>query len=144
MDGNRSEIDIEEVRNLSGAERTERFKAWNAKVKAFDATTSMRTTRWPLVNEDVTLEQHADIPPATPGGTRTPVLWLKFRRGGARELVVGRGYLDHDGGDWTARLNSVEDGDLRGRVVPSEWASTVPGERPWEGPIIARHNGDPW
>lgn len=144
MTVDRSEMKIDELRNLTSAERTERFEAWKATLQAPDATTSTRTTRWHLVDDDMTPEQYGNIPAARHGDTRTPVVWVKFRHRWLKEVVVAKGYFDWDGSTWTARRSSIEDGDSIGEVVAIAWAPIVAGERPWDGPTIRRHEADAW
>jgi hypothetical protein len=144
MTADRSEMKIDQLRNLTSAERTERFQSWKARLQAPDATTSTRTTRWHLVDEDMTPEQHGNIPAARHGDTRTPVLWVKFRHRWLKEVMVARGYFDYDGGTWTVRLSSIEEGDSIGEVVAIAWAPIVAGQRPWDGPMIPKRVADPW
>jgi hypothetical protein len=137
-------MNTDEPRNLSAPERVERFQAWKSKIPTADSEISTCKTHWHLVDQDLTLDQIADIPEGRPGDTRTPTLWIKFRRPRLQEIVVAKGFFDYDGGTWTSRLSSVEDGDDIGRVVAMAWARIVDGERPWEGPTIPMHEADPW
>jgi hypothetical protein len=140
-----TEINFAELRSLSGAERTRRFQAANAAMMLErDAYTSTQKMCWYVVDRDITPDQLDNIPPATPGGTRTPVLWVKFRHKWLEEVVVARGRYDYDGGTWTARLSSFEDGDSIGEVVAIAWTPIVAGERPWHGPTIRKNEADPW
>jgi hypothetical protein len=139
-----SELNYDQVRNLSAAERVDRYQAWVLQRQTSEPTASTTVTRWQVVDRDMTPDQIADLPEGRPGESRTPVLWLKFWDGGRREVVVARGRFDFEAGTWTARLSSIEDGDSKARVVPIEWARIVVGERPWDGPTIRRNEADPW
>jgi hypothetical protein len=138
-------MDFDALRKLSGAERKQLFQAaQKIRSQASDAATSTRETQWHMVDADMTPDQYDEIPLARPRGTRTPVLWVKFRHPWLQDVVVARGRFDFDGGTWTARLSSVEDGDSKGKVAAIEWARIVVGERPWDGPTIRRNEADPW
>ena len=128
-----NELSVEELRNLSLTERLQLFVTWKEKMQSANADVSTEQTQWHMIDEDMAPDQYEEIPPALPGDTRTPVLWIKFRHPELDKVLVSRGRFDHDGGTWTARLSSVEDGDLTGQVIALAWARIVPGERPWEG-----------
>jgi hypothetical protein len=133
-----------EPRTLPAADRFKGFHALKARYQASDADVSMDETRWHTVDEERPLEGYDELPPALAGGTRTPELWIKFRDPSVGRVVVSRGRYDYDGGTWTARLSSVEDGDVVGTVVAVAWARIVPAERPWDGLIVPTHAGDAW
>lgn len=139
-----NELSADEPRNWPTAERRERFQAWKAKMQVADAKISTWKTHWYVVDEDRPLNGFDELPPARPGDTRTPLLWVKFRDWSLKQVVVSRGRYDYDGGLWIARLTSKEDGDELGKVAPIEWAPIVDGERPWEGPTILKHDCDQW
>jgi hypothetical protein len=127
---------------------SDRFKGFHllkARMQAADADVSMDGTRWHQVDNDLTPDQYAEIPHARQGETRTTDdLWVKFRHPWLKKVVVARGSFDHDGGRWIARLTPKEAGDDLGRVVPIAWAQIADGEKPWDGPTIREHQGDPW
>lgn len=138
------EMNFDEPRNLSGPERTRRFQARQAHVQALAANISTEETRWYLVDEPLTPEQYDPTPLAISGVTRTPPLWVKFRHKWRHHVVVARGYFDHDGAVWAARLSPVDDGDDIGDVEAMAWAPIVKGVRPWEGPTIPMYEAEPW
>jgi hypothetical protein len=144
MATDRNEMNFDELRNLTTEERVRRFRARTTAISTVDVTISSTKTRWHLVDQDMTPEQIADLPAARPDDTRTHVLWVKFIHRSQGEIVVSRGRFDHDGGTWTARLSSVDDGDTTGTIVALEWSPIVAGKRPWQGPTIKRHVADPW
>jgi hypothetical protein len=108
------------------------------------STKQRLTANWHSIDEDNPLDGFDDIPDARQGETQTPVLWVKFRCMQLSQVVVSRGRYDYDGGVWTARLSSVEDGDRVASVVALGWATMVVGEKPWDGPTIRKHDADPW
>ena len=138
------EFNAEELRNLSSAERRERFLAWKAQDRAANADVLTDQGHWHPIDDDMTLDGLIELPQALPGDTRTPPVWVKFRHAALKKVVVARGRYAHDGGTWVARLSPVEDGDLTCKVVPLAWAPMVAGERPWDGPTVREHVGDPW
>jgi hypothetical protein len=104
----------------------------------------MDETHLHLVDEERPLAGFDVLPEALPGGTRTPLVWVRFREPSVGRVVVSRGRFDYDGCTWSARLSSVEDGDVVGPVVALAWSRIVCGERPWKGHTIREHEGDPW
>jgi hypothetical protein len=136
------ELSAEQVRNLTTAERRERFQACRARMQAAYADLSTEETHWHPIDDDMPLDGLNELPPARPGDTRTPLVWVKFRDRSVGKVVVSRGRYDYDGGTWSARLSSVEDGDVVGTVVAVAWAS-IGGGRPWDGPTVREHVGDP-
>lgn len=133
-----------EPRTLPAAERFQGFHRLKAKYEAADADVSTDGTQWQAVDEERPLDGFGDLPEALPGDTRTPDLWIKFRDWPLNKVVVSRGRYDFDGGTWSARLSSVEDGDVVGTVVAVAWARIVPGQRPWDGLIVPTHEAETW
>jgi hypothetical protein len=86
-------------------------------MQSADADVSIEQTRWHLIDEDTPLNGVDKLPPAGPGDTRTPLVWVKFRDWSLKQVVVSRGRYDCDGATWTARLSSVEDGDVIGMFL---------------------------
>jgi hypothetical protein len=139
-----TEKEIVELRTMPAEERVRRLQAWKEQRSTRDAEISTTTTHWHEVDHDLTPEQIADLPAAQAGDTRTPLLWVKFRHPRLKKVVVAKGRFDYAGGRWTARLSSVDDGDIVSNIVALEWAPIVTEERPWEGPTIRMHEADPW
>jgi hypothetical protein len=137
------EIKLLELRNMTTAERKERFQAWTRERRVIDSPPE-EETRWHVVDEDMTPNQVLCLPYATPGTTVTPTLWAKFRHRHLKVVVVSEDRFDHDGGCWSARLSPIEDQDRIARVDAIAWAQIVAGTKPWEGPMIRRNEADPW
>jgi hypothetical protein len=138
------ELTADQARNLTITERRERFQAYRARMQAADVDVSVNGTRWYVVDADLSPDQFDELPPARPGETRTPLVWIKFRDQSVGRVVVSRGRYDYDGGTWAARLSPVEDGDVIATVAALAWGRMVAGERPWDGPTVREHLGDPW
>ena len=117
-------ISAEELRNLSGSQRANRFTAYMLRRSPSTPPELTDETRWRPVDRELTLDQYLRIPAALPGDNRTLELWLKFRQFGSRDCVVAKGFFDHDGAVWTARLGSTEHNNCI-RVTPTAWAEIL-------------------
>jgi len=139
-----TETQIQQIRRMPAEERVRRLQAWKEQRSTPDAEISTTNTSWHEVDREVTPDQYVAIPPAQPGDTRTPDLWVKFKHPRLKELIVSRGYFDYEGTSWRAQRCSIEGTDSIGEVVAIAWAPIVVGERPWEAPTIRENVADPW
>jgi len=107
------------------------------KREACDTTATEEGVVWYTLDDPMTLEQSAVLPPArSDSDTRTIAVWVRFRHPLLKMEVASKGSFDVDGGTRTARIYAPQEGDYRGRVTPSAWKQIVPGQTPWDGPVI--------
>jgi hypothetical protein len=119
-------------------ERRHAFQVLKGKKEARDTTAAEEGVVWHPLDDPMTLEQSAILPPArSDTDTRTIAIWVRFRHPQLKMEVASKGYFDYDAGTWTARIHAPQEGDYRGRVTPSAWRHIVPGQLPWDGPVIS-------
>ena len=95
------------------------------------------------VDDPLTPNQYDRIPDGRPGiSGKTKLIWVKYRHKRRREIVVAKGYFDHEDCIWMARYEPEEDGDIVRQVEAIAWAHIEAGVKPWDGTIIPKHLGD--
>jgi hypothetical protein len=125
-------------RDLTVAERRQKFLAYKQQL-ATKSDTEDEATRWHHVDDPMTPDQYDQIPEGRPGFSgRTQLLWVRYRHFRRREIVVAKGYFDHEDCSWTARYEPEDDGDIVRQVEATAWAYIESGAKPWDGPIIPR------
>jgi hypothetical protein len=133
-----NEPDCEKFRYMTVAERRDGFQALKRKKVASDTTAPEDGAMWHVLDNPMTLEQYDRLPPVRSNSdTRAIAIWVRFRHRRLKMEVASTGYFDYDGGIWTARIDPPKEGDYRGPVTPSAWKHIVPGQSPWDGPVIS-------
>lgn len=140
MEDESSEYNYEQLRNMSVAERQERFRAFKKARVMSEVKKSTEVDHWQSIDDPMTSEQLDRLPPGHPDvDPQTPPVWVKFFHPWHREVMVSKGRFNYESGTWAARFQPKEEGNCWGEVTPSAWAEIVVGERPWDGPVIPDH-----
>jgi hypothetical protein len=143
-----SEMNFDELRNLTPAERRRRFLAYKEAREAcahHESRVLSETIRWYSIDDPILPEQIDELPPPrSDDDSRTNPIWVKYRHPRRKVVIVAKGWFDYDCGSWRARIDSVEESDYIGEVTPLAWAHIIPGLRPWNGPTVPYHIDDPW
>jgi hypothetical protein len=125
-----------EPRDFTVEERREKFMAYKQKLAA-KADADEEATHWHKVDDPLTFDQQGKLPDGHPGkGGRTRLIWLKYHHLRRREIVVAKGYFDYGDGNWMARYEPEDDGDIVRLVVAIAWAYIEADVKPWDGTII--------
>ena len=133
--------EVERIRNLTTAEVVRNFKELKARYIE-EAKVRKNASLWHALNDPMTEEQYAELPPWKPGvESRVGLFWVKFCHadyGG--EEVVSRGWFDHQDRSWGVRYRPVDDGDLKLEVTARAWACITPEQGPpeWNGVVIPK------
>jgi hypothetical protein len=126
---------LDRARNFTVEERRRNFLAW--KQRHANCEEQQESTIWHLVDDPPTQEQYDKIPPGRPGmDGRSKPMWIKYRHDQRREVVVAKGYFDHEDGRWRAQYHPIDEGDLVRAVEAIAWTHITPGVRPWDGPVV--------
>jgi hypothetical protein len=130
-----------EPRNWTTDERRRMAAAYKAALALDDTSVAPdRAVFWHDIDAPMTPDQLDELPKAHPGiDPRTDLLWVKFLPRAHRGLTVSMGRYDYETGNWKARLAPAEDDDHWGTIAPIAWARIVPGQKPWDGPIVPEH-----
>jgi hypothetical protein len=138
-----SKMSLEETRNLTPAERLQRFNAYKEALAAVEDTSAAadEVVLWNSIDDPMTLDQLDELPPGRPGiDTRTDLIWVKFLHPWHRLVMASTGRYDYDGGAWRGVLAPD---DHWGTIKPIAWARIVPGQKPWDVPIVPDHVTEP-
>lgn len=123
-------------RDLTREERRSLFLAFKNGIIAKAEPNESRFL-WHEIDDEMTPKQYEQIPPGRPGvDGRTKPVWVKFHHRELRQLVIAKGFFDHEDGKWLARYYQAGDGDLICQVEPTAWAKILPDVVPDDAPVI--------
>ncbi len=116
MEDESSEYNYEQLRNMSVAERQERFRAFKKARVMSEVKKSTEVDHWQSIDDPMTSEQLDRLPPGHPDvDPQTPPVWVKLFHPWHREVMVSKGRFNYESGTWAARFQPKEEGNCSGR-----------------------------